>query len=226
MPSAPTFGSRIYRYYTTLTVPRLPAGVHAMNPYRDPVARRYAKAYLNTFYGDGQPRLLAFGINPGRFGAGITGVSFTDPVALADLCGIANDLPRRRELSSIFIYDAIAQLGGVRAFTARCFLTAAAPLGFTRNGVNVNYYDIPALARACEPFIAQSVARHIACGGRRDRAVVIGTGQNLAYFTRLNEEHGWFGRLDPVDHPRFIMQYRRKRVAEYLARYVDAFSGD
>lgn len=224
MTRTPTFSSRIHRFYTTLAAPRLPAGVRAMNPYRDPVARRYTRAYLDAFYADTTPRLLAFGINPGRFGAGITGVAFTDPVALADFCGIANDLPRRREFSSVFIYQAIERLGGVRAFTRRCFLTAAAPLGFTRGGVNLNYYDVPALARACEPFIATSVERHIACGGRRDRAIVIGTGKNFTFFSRLNDEHGWFARLDAVDHPRFIMQYRRKRVEEYLERYAEAFA--
>lgn len=223
---APTFGSRIYRFCTTLTPPRLPRGVEAMNPYRDAVARRHVKAYLDTFYADTRPRLLAFGINPGRFGAGITGVAFTDPVALADFCGIANQYARRRELSSVFIYDFIAHMGGVRAFTSRCFITAAAPLGFTRGGVNLNYYDIPALARACTPFIVQSVERHIAAGGRRDRAIVLGTGRNFAFLNRLNAEHKWFGRLDALEHPRFIMQYRRSRVAEFLARYRDAVLRD
>lgn len=222
---AATFGSRIYRFYTSLVPPRLPAGVRAMNPYADPGARRLVKAYLDRFYGDTRPRLLAFGINPGRFGAGITGVTFTDPVALADFCGIANDLPRRRELSSVFVYEFIERFGGVRAFTRRCFLTAVAPLGFTRGAVNMNYYDVPALARACEPFIVRSVERHIAIGGRRDRAVVLGRGKNLASLERLNAEYGWFDRLVGLDHPRFILQYRRKRVAEYLAEYVEAFSG-
>lgn len=220
----PTFAARMYRFYTTLRPPRLPAGVRAMNPYADPVARRYVRAYLDRYYADTRPRLLAFGINPGRFGAGITGVTFTDPVALADFCGIANDLPRRRELSSVFIYEVVERLGGVRAFTSRCFLTAASPLGFTRDGVNLNYYDVPALARSCEPFIVQSVERHLAIGGRRDRAIVLGHGQNLAYLTRLNEEHAWFDELVGLDHPRFILQYRRKRVAEYVERYVAAFS--
>ncbi|HVZ49302.1 MAG TPA: uracil-DNA glycosylase family protein [Gemmatimonadaceae bacterium] len=222
---AASFGSRIYRFYTSLVPPRMPVGVRAMNPYRDRTARRYVKAYLDAFYGDARPRLLAFGINPGRFGAGITGVTFTDPVALADFCGIPNDLPRRRELSSVFVYDVIERLGGVRAFTARSFLTAAAPLGFTRGGVNLNYYDVPALARACEPFIVTSVERHLAFGGRTDRAIVLGAGQNFAHLKRLNDAHGWFGELVALDHPRFILQYRRKRVAEYVERYVEAFSG-
>ncbi|MEA3244858.1 MAG: DUF4918 family protein [Gemmatimonadota bacterium] len=222
--NAATFASRMYRFYTTLRAPRLPAGVRAMNPYADAVARRYVRAYLDRYYADSRPRLLAFGINPGRFGAGITGVTFTDPVALADFCGIANDLPRRRELSSVFVYDFIERFGGVRAFTAKCFLTAVAPLGFTRGGVNLNYYDVPALARACEPFIVASVERHLAIGGRRDRAIVLGRGKNLEAMRRLNDAHGWFGELVGLDHPRFIMQYGRRRVAEYLQRFRDAFA--
>lgn len=225
MPRA-TFASRMYRFYTGLTPPRVPAGIAVMNPYADPAARRYVKAYLDAFYADDRPRLLAFGINPGRFGAGVTGVTFTDPVALADACGVANALPRRREISSEFIYRFIDAAGGVRAFTRRAFLTAVSPLGFTRRGINLNYYDVPALARACTPFVVASVERHLAMGGRRDRAIVLGAGKNAEWFGRLNAEHGWFTRLDALDHPRFIMQYRRKRLDEYVERYVRTFADD
>ncbi len=220
-----SFGARIYRFYTTVSAPRLPSGVEAMNPYADRVTRRYVKAYLDAFYADTKPRLLAFGINPGRFGAGITGVTFTDPVALAEYCGIENDLPRRRELSSVFIYDFIEEFGGLVEFAARCYIGAAAPLGFTRRGLNLNYYDVPALARACRPFIIESIETHLAAGGRRDRAIVLGRGQNFAYLQRLNAEHRWFDELVALDHPRFILQYRRKRVPEYIERYVEAFEG-
>ena len=220
-----TFASRMFRFYTGLVSPRLPAGIRVMNPYGDPVARKYVRSFLNAFYADTAPRLLVFGINPGRFGAGVTGVTFTDPVALEDFCGIPNGLPRRRELSSEFVYQVVERMGGVRAFTRRCFLTAAAPLGFTRGGVNLNYYDVPALARSCTPFIVESVERQIAIGGRPDRAVVLGAGKNLEFLQRLNDVHGWFGRLDGLDHPRFIMQYRRKKVGDYVERYVEALVG-
>lgn len=219
-----TFGSRLYRFYTQLAPPPMPRGVVAMNPYRDPAARRYVRAYLDRYYGDAGGRLLAFGINPGRFGAGITGVTFTDPVALADFCGIENDLPRRRELSSVFIYEVIERFGGVQAFTERCLLTAAVPLGFTRGGVNLNYYDVPALARACEPFMVKSVEKQIAIGGHRDRALVLGSGKNFEFFDRMNDKHGWFDRLEALDHPRFIMQYRRKRLPDYVERYLTALT--
>jgi len=193
-----------------------------MNPYADRAALGYTRAFLGRFFADDRPRTLVFGINPGRFGAGITGVTFTDPVALADVCGVPNALGRTRELSSVFVYDAIAAFGGPAAFYSRFFLTALSPLGFTTNGINLNYYDTPELLRRVTPFIVESVERQIAMGGRTDHAIVLGIGKNAKCFEALNAKHGWFGALHALEHPRWIMQYRRKRVGEFAAKYVDA----
>ncbi len=192
-----------------------------MNPYGEEPIEALVRAFLEKFFDDARQRTLVFGINPGRFGAGITGITFTDPVALAEDCGIPNHLAPRRELSSIFIYDAIRRLGGVRAFYAHFFLTAVSPLGFTRDGRNLNYYDDPRLTRAVTPFIERSVEEQIALGARRDHAVVIGRGQNRAFFERLNEVHGWFAAIHTLDHPRAIMQYHRKELGAYLRRYEE-----
>ena len=219
-----TFGSRAFRFYTSLAAPKVPSGVEVMNPYGDRRARRYVRAFLDKYFADNRERMLVFGINPGRFGAGVTGVTFADPVALADECGIENDLPRRRELSSIFIYAVINHLGGPRAFYERFFLTALCPLGFTRDGKNLNYYDDRRLERAVTPFIVSSIERQIALGGRRDRAVVLGRGENARFFNRLNAEHRWFAAIDALDHPRPIMQYRRKQLAAYVAKYEEVLS--
>jgi hypothetical protein len=220
---ASTFGARAFRFYRSLVSPAVPAGIEVMNPYADVRIRRYVREFLGRYFDDNEPRVLVFGINPGRFGAGITGVTFTDPVALADLCGIMNDLPRRRELSSIFVYDFIERFGGVHAFYRRFFLTAASPLGFTREGRNLNYYDDPSLARAVTPFITHSIERQIALGGRRDHAIVLGKGANLTFMTRLNAQHGFFQEIHPLEHPRPIMQYRRRQLEYYLSRYVEVF---
>lgn len=207
-------------FYFSLEAPRVPRGVQVMNPYKEEIVRQYVSEFADKFYGIGRPRVLVLGINPGRFGAGITGVTFTDPVALADDCGIPNHLPRRRELSSIFVYHVINHLGGPQSFYDRFFLSALCPLGFTKAGVNLNYYDDRKLEKAVTPFIVWSVERHIELGGRRDHVVILGRGKNAAYFNRLNDEHRWFDSVDAVDHPRFIMQYRRKRLAEYLDVYL------
>lgn len=214
---------RAFRLYRGLASPAVPAGVEVMNPYTDARIRRYLRDFLQRYFNDNEPRVLVFGINPGRFGAGITGITFTDPVALADLCGIPNDLPRRRELSSIFVYKFIERLGGVRRFYRRFFLTAASPLGFTRRGRNLNYYDDAQLARAVTPFITRSIERQIALGGRRDHAIVLGKGANMNFMRRLNVEHGFFQEIHALEHPRAIMQYRRRQVEHYLGRYAEVF---
>jgi hypothetical protein len=217
-----TFASRAYRFYTRLREPRVPRGVGVMNPYLEASVRRSMRAFLDRFFADNRERTLILGINPGRFGAGITGVTFTDPVALADFCGIPNDLPRRRELSSVFIYDMIARYGGPEPFYAKFFLTAISPLGYTRDGLNLNYYDEPALAKAVTPFIVESLEQQIALGCRRDVAYVLGFGANRKFIEKLNASQRFFDRIVALEHPRWILQYRRKKVDFYVNKYLDA----
>lgn len=126
-----TFADRVFEFYRHLRPAfKLPAGVTAMNPYQNARVLKYVEFFLNKFYADRHPRILVFGINPGRFGGGLTGVSFTDPVALENSCGIRNDLPKRRELSSEFIYRVVDLWGGPKCFFRNFFLTAVSPLGF------------------------------------------------------------------------------------------------
>jgi hypothetical protein len=195
-----------------------------MNPYADRRIQSYVRTFLNKYFSDNRERTLIIGINPGRFGAGITGVTFVDPVALADECGIQNDMPRRRELSSIFVYDVINHLGGPQRFYDRFFVSAVSPLGFTRGGLNMNYYDDRKLERAVTPFIVSSIEAQIALGCSRDRVIVLGRGQNAKFLTQLNDEHRWFGAVQALDHPRFIMQYRRKKLDAYIANYAEVLS--
>ena len=220
--AASTFGARAYRFYLQLGAPRVPRGVTVMNPYRDKAVQGYMRQFLDKYFADYRERVLVLGINPGRFGAGVTGITFTDPVAMADYLGIANPLPRRRELSSVFIYDMIHRFGGPDAFFGNFFLTAISPLGYTRGGLNLNYYDEPALARAVTPFIVGSLERQIALGCRRDVAFVLGFGANRKFLEKINVEHGFFDRVVALEHPRWILQYRRKKVDFYIDKYVAA----
>jgi hypothetical protein len=224
--SASTFASRAFRFYSGLACPETPRQVTVMNPYTDSRVRGYVRTFLDNYFSDNLKRVLVLGINPGRFGAGITGVTFTDPITLADNCGIENDLPRRHELSSIFIYRVIERFGGPREFYRRFFLTAVSPLGFTADGRNLNYYDDPVLTRAVTPFITNSIERQIAIGSRLDRAIVLGLGDNARFLHQLNERHGFFRRVDALEHPRWIMQYRRRELDNYVAKYEEVFALD
>lgn len=223
-PQLPSFGERAYQFYTSLEAPRVPRGVTVMNPYTESPVQGYLKKFLNRYFDDNRPRVPILGINPGRFGAGVTGVTFTDPVALADACGIPNHFPRTRELSSIYVHDVIGRMGGPEQFYRHFFLSAVCPLGFTREGINLNYYDDRKLERAVTPFIVSSITHHLALGCSTDHVVILGRGANAKFFIKLNERYGWFGHVHALDHPRYIMQYRRRRTEEYLTQYSSILS--
>ncbi|HEX6313689.1 MAG TPA: uracil-DNA glycosylase family protein [Gemmatimonadaceae bacterium] len=225
MPRA-TFGSKVIEFYRTLRAPRLHGlGVDALYPFRDPLVRQLVAAFYSRFFDDVNPRRYVIGINPGRFGGGTTGIPFTDPVSLSEQCGIANPLPRRRELSAIFVEALIERFGGPRNFYRQYFITAASPIGFTRDGKNYNYYDSPELLNRLRPFIGRTLQQQLDFGAHRDVAVVLGTGKNLAFLGRLNDELRLFGKLVAVDHPRFIMQYRRPHMQRFLDKYELALTG-
>lgn len=224
MEHVSTFGERAFRFYASLELHyKLPPGVVALNPYRTPQIRDYLRLFLRKFFYDNHKRVLVFGINPGRFGAGITGVTFTDPLALETFCGVQNDLPKKRELSSVFIYEFIKSWGGPNKFYRDFFLTAVSPLGFVKDGRNYNFYDHPALLRDIRPFLIRSIESQIGFGARRDAAIVLGTGRIRRVFEDLNREGKFFKTIHAVEHPRFIMQYRRRRLGDYLKKYSEVF---
>ncbi len=219
------FADRLLDFLTTFPPPAgLPVGVSAANPYVVEPSRTLLTAFARKFYADDRPRVAVLGINPGRFGGGTTGIAFTDPVALADFGGIATALPRRREMSSEFVYQFIGALGGPAAFYEHFYLGSVYPQVLLKEGLNHNYYDSPALVRTLWPQLLDSIRQQIAMGFRRDVVVSLGR-RNAQFLRKLNQEVKLFEEVIELDHPRFIMQYRRRRLAEYVAQYVAVLGG-
>jgi hypothetical protein len=216
----------ILNFYKNLSPKlKLPAGVQIMNPFSDAGSWHLAETFYNKFYHDQHPRKFIFGINPGRFGAGVTGVPFTDPVRLKAVLGIDNDLPKKAELSAHFVYAVIDAYGGAQKFYYDFFITALSPLGFTKNGINLNYYDDKELLKDSEPFIIQCINEQLqTIATTRDVCYCLGEGTNYKIFQRLNAKHNFFKEIIPLPHPRFVMQYRRKKIDEYVQLYVEKLS--
>ena len=191
-----------------------------MNPYKDPVAWKVASRFYEKFYADSRPRTYIFGINPGRFGGGVTGIPFTDPIRLAEKCGIPNDWKKQAELSSQFVYEMIEGYGGVEAFYGHYFFTAISPLGYVRHGKNLNYYDDKELMRDVEPFVLECIRRQLKTMPTSETCFCLGEGENYRYFSRINDKHGFFKTIIPLPHPRWVMQYRRKKIKDYIELYV------
>jgi hypothetical protein len=183
------------------------------------------KTFLENIIAMTLPRSCILGINPGRFGAGITGVNFTAAKQLTDECGIAHPFPGGSELSAEFIYAMINAYGGVAPFYSRFFIGAVCPLGFVKGGKNINYYDDKELLQVVEPFIVGSMNRLLVPLFNREQCFCIGEEKNFKYLAKLNTAHGWFGKIVPLPHPRFIMQYRRRFVADYIHQYLDLLRG-
>ena len=218
-----SFGGAILDFFDALEPPGgLPDGVEILWPYGNPETRRVMRAYYEGFYGDSEARVFLIGINPGRFGAGVTGICFTDPVRLAEDCGIAHDLSGGRELSSDFVYRMIAEYGGVGEFCSRFYLTALSPVGFVRDGKNLNYYDVKGLTERLDAWMADAMDRQLAAGADRRVAFSMGQGKNFEALTAFNDRHGFFDRVKPLPHPRWVLQYRRRRLDEFIGVYLDA----
>jgi hypothetical protein len=180
------------------------------------------KKFLDKFFDDKEERRLLLGINPGRFGAGVTGVNFTAPKQLKEECGIDSGLKMQSELSAEFIYKMINAYGGPHMFYKQFFIGSVCPLGFVKGGKNINYYDDKALAKAVEPFIIKSMNDLLLLHVNREVCYCIGGEKNFKSLHQLNKNHHWFDTIVPLPHPRFILQYRRKEVASYIQLYLQA----
>ncbi len=141
-----TFADKILAFNNKLEFKgKLPRNIRVMNPFKNTsqinlITSRFYKKYYN----DNRSRHMILGINPGRFGAGVTGVPFTDTKRLFEKCGIKAVALQTHEPSSVFIYDVIDAYGGVKKFYSNFYINSVCPLGFTfRNGkakeVNYNY---------------------------------------------------------------------------------------
>ncbi|HEY1025872.1 MAG TPA: uracil-DNA glycosylase family protein [Sphingobacteriaceae bacterium] len=219
------FGEKVIQFYRNMqTGFALPPGVEVMQPFSRPASAVVTETFYRRFYGDENPRTFIIGINPGRFGGGVTGIPFTDPVKLERYCGIANDFPKKTELSADFIYRVIESFGGAEAFYSKFYFTSISPLGFTREGVNMNYYDDPVLVKVLDDFMIRSMETQVDFGTNQLNCICLGSGKNLKQLQRLNERGHFFRNINVLDHPRFIMQYKRKSLDEYLLRYLSVLA--
>ena len=198
-----------------------------MNPFSEShETMRVVKEFYNKYYNDENERHIILGINPGRFGGGLTGIPFTDPKRLMSECGISFNGKVTHEPSSVFIYKMINAYGGVEKFYRNFFINSPCPLGFTsnKNGkeINYNYYDSNELMSAVKGFMIDSMKELIKLGIKTDTCICLGTGKNEKILNRLNCEFRFFKKIIAVEHPRYIMQYKSKSMDDYIRKYVDA----
>jgi hypothetical protein len=222
-----TFADKIISFCLSLDFNgNLPEGISVMNPFRNnPDVVSVISQFYRKFYSDNRKRHLILGINPGRFGAGVTGIPFTDTVRLKENCGLVIPGLKSFETSSVYIYEMIEKYGGPEKFYADFYISSVSPLGFTLTGkkgsvTNYNYYDSRQLTDAIKEFVISSLRKQLEFGIRKNVCFCLGTGKNFKFISGLNDELHIFDRIEPLEHPRFIMQYRSKQKSAYIDSYI------
>lgn len=208
---------------------KLPAGIRIMNPFREqPQVMNIMEHFYTRFYNDHHTRRMIMGINPGRLGSGATGIPFTDTKRLQLVADIQPTGISTHEPSSVFIYDVIDAYGGPEKFYYDFYFASVSPLGFTAvredgSEVNYNYYDSKPLTDAVYDFMVTHIRKQITFGIDTDVCYCLGTGKNSGFLQKLNAKEQFFKKIVPLEHPRFVMQYRTKRKQEYIDKYLQEF---
>jgi hypothetical protein len=223
-----TLADRIINFNSSLNFEgALPDNISIMNPFlENPNALEASSRFYRKYYSDNTKRKLILGINPGRLGAGVTGVPFTDTKRLKDPCGIVFDLAPSHEPSSVFIYDVIQKMGGPEQFYNQFYINSVCPLGFLiekPNGkkVNYNYYDSKELAQTVMDFIIQNLKTQIELGMETEACYVLGNNKNFNFVNFMNKKLSLFKVVIPMAHPRYIMQYKLKSKETFIADYIN-----
>lgn len=225
-----TFAEKILRFNASLYVDNkiLPDGVGVMNPFKgenSKIVNELTALFYNKYYADSNSRKLILGINPGRLGAGATGIPFTDTKRLSGDCNIPISEIKTHEPSSVFIYEMIQAYGGPENFYKAFYISSVSPLGFVimkdkGKVLNYNYYDRMDLQNAVLPFIIKTIKLQLKFGIDRKNCFCLGTGKNFKFLESLNKEYQFFERIIPLEHPRYIMQYKAKQKPEYIKKYL------
>ena len=224
--AALTIGQRIIAFNKSLQYTgKLPEGFAVLNPYLDnPETLQVMTSFYDKYYNDEVPRKFIIGINPSRHGAGVTGVPFTDTKHLENDCGIPMLSARTHEVSSVFVYDMIAQYGGVAAFYKDYYINSPFPLAIVRknaqgNWLNANYYDDPELFALTREYMIETLKKHIALGLDTNKVYVLGK-KNATFLEKLNKEASLFKKMVILEHPRYIEQYKSKEKQLYIDKFI------
>ncbi|MDP4284851.1 MAG: DUF4918 family protein [Bacteroidota bacterium] len=226
----PTFAEKIIAFNQSVAFNgKLPKGISIMNPFKENAeALLISSQFYKKYYKDNYKRHLILGINPGRFGAGVTGIPFTDTKRLFTECEMQFPGKETHEPSSVFVYEVIDAYGGAREFYKKFYIQSVCPLGFTATNdkgreVNFNYYDSKELTEAVYDFMIENIRKQISFGINTDVCFCFGTGKNEEFLRKINEEYNFFKNIIALEHPRYIMQYKAKLKPFYIKKYLTAF---
>lgn len=214
---------KVIEFYQNFAPPaELPADVELINPYDGADRRAAIEAFYAKFFDDGDVRVHILGINPSRMHPTATGVNYTDGYALNEYCGIENSFAQNRELTSDFFYRVVQAMGGATPFFGRVFPWAMMPVTVTKKGNYANYYgnDVVEDLKGLVEDNVRWTSRLPSTG----RLVILGSGENQKFFDNMQGSPFGYNDVRVVPHPRWVLQYNRSKVDQYIEQYVDALT--
>jgi hypothetical protein len=84
----------------------------------------------------------------------------------------------------------------------------------------LNYYELEFIRNKWKPYFIECMETQLAAGGNREKAYILGQGENYAYFKKLNDDYGFFSKLVSLPHPRWVMQYRFRQKSSFVNNYI------
>lgn len=210
----------------------LPENYHIINPFNGEnkeKIKEITQSFYKKYYNDNNKRILILGSSPARKGTALTGIPFEDANHLYKITGIMIDDFYINKSSSDFLYQVMKQYGGIDKFYKDFLMNFVCPLGIVKinskgNKINCNYYENKEIERALYEFIVDSLRKLISFGIDTSICYCIGSGENFKFLTKINEKYNFFGKIIPLEHPRFIMQYNSKEKDKYINKYVNALN--
>jgi hypothetical protein len=220
------FADKVIEFHKSLEYKgELKENIRVMNPFKERAEiLLILEEFYKKFFNDKKSRKIILGINPGRLGAGATGIPFTDTKRLSEVCGIESSSIQTHEPSSVFVYDVIKAFGGSEKFYNKYYINSICPLGFVEknqkgNWVNCNYYDYEELFQSTKEFIISSLRKQIEFGVDTSVCYILGK-KNAKFFKKINDNAKLFDKIIVFDHPRYIVQYKMKYKEKYIAEYL------
>ena len=175
--------------------------------------------YYERYVSEKPNKIVLCGLNPGRFGAGLTGVPFIDFKSLSEM--IPEVDRQETENSAQFFFEVIKKIG-VEKFYENCYVTNVSKFGYSRksSSKNVNYPELPEIAQnwLFQKFIDEMnlIKPKLIIPLSKN---VEGTLKMLSQNQQLNFKIG-----DRLNHPSWIMIYRQKDENKWIKKYVDRIS--
>lgn len=119
--------------------------------------------------------------------------------------------------------------GGFKKFYSKFYMNFVCPVGLVKinsNGkeINYNYYENKELQNSLYDFMIDMLKNIIKIGINRTKCYCMGSGGNYNFLMQINEKYGFFNKIIPLEHPRFIIQYNSKNKDFFLEKYIKTLS--